>query len=407
MCAAAVARALRLLRRSVRDIGRFGRPRLAGQMTRGGDGRRVVRVFPHDLSDRVVYRGLEGGYLRVVYGGAEEGSYLTGHASVDAVHLTGSAATYETIAFGAGADGERRKRMRQPLLAKPCTAELGNVSPVIVVPGAWSHRDMWDMAEQIATWFVGNAGFACLAPRMLVQHARWPHRRALLEALTSVLDRVPTRPAWYPGARATHERFVSAHPSARTCGSPPPGHLPWTLISDVDPSDAEDICFTDEPFCAVMSETALDADDPTAFLAEAVRFANATLWGSLCATLIVHPSLARDPMLAHAVEEAVADLRYGTVTVNVPTFAAYYLLATPWGAYPGHEPWDAQSGLGRSTNVQMLDGVAKSVVRGPYRKRFDPIRVTSTRVHLVARALAYAEADWTPAALARLAWVAR
>ena len=487
MCAAVVVRALRLLRRSVRDLERFGRPRLAGPVTPARDGRAVVRVFPHDLLERLVYRGMTGeawlateadrgapflgralgagaapaspevclvlgagnasmlpvvdalhqlfvqrravvlklnplnaylgpaiedafgslvaaGVLRVVCGGAEVGAYLTRHDRVDAVHLTGSAKTFETIVFGGGADGVRRKRSRRPLLEKPFTAELGNVSPVIVVPGPWTDRDVLDMAEQVATWLVGNAGFACLAPRVLVQHAAWPQRQAFVEALTAVLERVPTRPAWYPGAFRTHERFVAAHRSAWTSGTPPPGHLPWTLIDDVDAGDADDICFTTEPFCALVSETALDADDPVAFVAEAVRFANGTLWGSLCATLVVHPAVARDPALADAVERAVADLRYGTVTVNVPTFAAYYLLTTPWGAHPGHAPWDVQSGIGRSTNLQMLGGVEKSVVRGPFRKAFDPIRVTAPRAHEVARSLAYAEADWSTRALARLAW---
>lgn len=35
----------------------------------------------------------------------------------------------------------------------------------------------------------------------------------------------------------------------------------------------------------------------------------------------------------------------------------------PWGAFPGHEIYDIQSGLGRNFNFAMLDKVEKVVVR--------------------------------------------
>src|SRR3954449_692868 len=63
------------------------------------------------------------GYLAVVYGGPHEGSYLSDHAGVDEVHLTGSEATYNNIVWGPpGPEREARKRDNRPLLAKPVTA---------------------------------------------------------------------------------------------------------------------------------------------------------------------------------------------------------------------------------------------------------------------------------------------
>jgi hypothetical protein len=78
---------------------------------------------------------IDAGVLRIVDGGAAVGQYLTGHARIDEVHITGSDKTYDAVVFGTGPEGARRKAADEPALDKPVTAELGNVSPVIVVPG--------------------------------------------------------------------------------------------------------------------------------------------------------------------------------------------------------------------------------------------------------------------------------
>ena len=83
---------------------------------------------------------IDAGVLRIVDGGAAVGQYLTGHARIDEVHITGSDKTYDAVVFGTGPEGARRKEADEPALDKPVTAELGNVSPVIVVPGKWSIR---------------------------------------------------------------------------------------------------------------------------------------------------------------------------------------------------------------------------------------------------------------------------
>src|SRR5581483_1655232 len=85
---------------------------------------------------------VEPGYLRVVYGGAAEGAYLCNSAGVDEIHITGSDKTFDAIVFGAGPEGAERKAAHQPLLDKRITGELGNVSPVIVVPGPWSKKEL-------------------------------------------------------------------------------------------------------------------------------------------------------------------------------------------------------------------------------------------------------------------------
>ena len=67
-------------------------------------------------------------------------AHLVGHSLVDEVHVTGSDKTYEAIVFGPGEEGARRKAAGVRAVTKPVTAELGSVSPVIVVPGTWSRE---------------------------------------------------------------------------------------------------------------------------------------------------------------------------------------------------------------------------------------------------------------------------
>jgi hypothetical protein len=335
---------------------------------------------------------VDAGFVRLVYGGADEGSLLCRHEGVDAVHLTGSYATYRAIVSGLGE--------RSP---KHITSELGNVSPIIVVPGPWSGRDVERQAERIATWLVANAGFGCLTPRVLVQHREWPLRGALLDALRRVLSRVETRPAYYPGAASRFALFTAAHPEARLLGKGGGGRLPWAVIADVDAEAVDDPCFRQEAFCGLIAETALPAPSQEAFLERAVEFANGVLWGTLSATLLVHPASLRDPALAGAVEAAIDGLRYGTVTVNSAAFAAYHTQVLPWGAFPPEEPSEIESGCGKTANGLFLRGAQKSVLRGRFTDRPDPFRVTASRPDLAARRLAAYAATGSTRSLPRLA----
>mgnify|MGYP006876742085 FL=1 len=123
---------------------------------------------------------------------------------------------------------------------------------------------------------------------------------------------------------------------------------------------------------SLFSETALDAADTVEFIANAVKFANEQLWGTLSASIIVHPKSLQDPLVAAAVEQAVSDLNYGTVVVNHWGALGYYMCITPWGAPPGHDMYDIQSGIGFVNNPLMFDRPLKSVVRAPFVSIPDP-----------------------------------
>ena len=469
-------RNLRLLRRSLEEIARYGHPKARGRVVTHPNGQVAARVFPADIYDRIFFRGftgevwmepgvaaadlaktqalaykqavtsgkvalvlgagnvssigpmdalyklfvekqvvvlktnpvnaylgplieegfralVSGGFLHVAYGGAAEGAYLCAHPEVDEIHITGSDRTHDAIVFGTGDEGARRKAERRPVLTKRVTSELGNVSPVIVVPGPWTERDFRFHAANIVGQLVNNAGFNCNAVRVVVQHAGWDGRERLLAAMRAVLASIAPRQAYYPGAAERWQAYVATHPKAERFGEARNGELPWVLAAGLAPAAADDLCFTQEAFCGVTSEAALEAADAAEFLDRAVEFANDTLWGTLNVGLIVHPKSLREPGVAAAVDRAIENLRFGTVSVNHWAAAGYAFVTTPWGAFSGGDICDVKSGIGEVHNTPMFSRVQKNVVRGPFHVwPVPPWFPTCRTAHLVARRLTEFEA---------------
>ncbi len=322
---------------------------------------------------------IRDGFLRIVQGGAEEGAYLTGHPGVDELHITGSFRTYNTIVYGRGADGEERRLRDEPVLHKPFTSELGNLTPVIIVPGRWTDADIEYQADNLATMLTNNAGFNCTTPRVIITPAGWQLRHRFLNAVRARLGATPVRVAYYPGAEERFDSFLGAHPEAEVYGTRDGARLPWALITDLDPGAGDDPCFTTEAFCSVFGEVPLPSSDVTDYLRRAVDFANGSVWGSLNATLIVHPSSMRNPAVEAAVERAVADLRYGTVSINHWSALGFALGVTPWGAFPGHARNDIGSGTAVVHNSLMFSRSEKTVIRAPFHAWPKPIWFTSHR----------------------------
>ena len=260
----------------------------------------ILKLNPvNDYLGPLMEKGLkpliDRGFLRIVYGGAAEGTYLANHPLPDEISVTGSDKTFEAIVFGAGEQGAENKSQRRPLVSKPVAGELGNVTPIIIVPGPWSEQDIATQAKKITSWLAVNAGCNCLTPRMIVQQKDWTQRAALIKAIGDVMANLDTRKAYYPGAKERFAAFVSAHPDAQQFGVASQDHLPWTLIPNVNPKNIHDICFTTEAFCSLFAETAIDAATVTEYIDRAVDFVNGTLWGTLTATIVIHPKSLVDP----------------------------------------------------------------------------------------------------------------
>ncbi len=347
----------------------------------------------------------ERGFFRVVYGGAAEGDYLCTHRLVEEIHITGSDKTHDAIVFGVGEEGARRKANRDPRNTKRLSSELGNVSPIIIVPGPWSQKDLDFHGVNLASSLCNNAGFNCVATRVVVQHEQWDKRESLLasfrKALTSAADRKP----YYPGATGRQKMFVDQHPDADQFGSKGPGRVPWTLIHHLDPNQTDDLCFTSESWCGQTSEVALSAESVVEYIDRAVDFCNDSIWGTLSAGIFVHPKSMKDPAVAEAVERAIVNLRYGSVAVNHWPAINYALVTPTWGAFPGHPTEDIRSGSGVVHNTYMFDRPQKSVLRGPFRMWPKPSWfIDNKTAATVGRKMTYFNADPSLARLPGILW---
>jgi aldehyde dehydrogenase (NAD(P)+) len=363
-----------------------------------------VNAYMGPLLEEAFADAIAAGFLAIVHGGAEEGEYLARHASVDEVHVTGSDKTHDAIVWGPpGPERAERMARGRPLLEKPITSELGNVTPILVVPGAWSDRELSYQADSVAGMVTLNASFNCIAGKVLVTPRGWRMRDRFLALVMEKMGSTPSRRPWYPGAEARYAALTAGRSDVKRCGGGD-GTLPWTLVAGLDPGDPDEKAYSTEAFCSVLFETQVGSADATEFLDAAVRFANERLWGTLAAALVACRRTLSDATTRAAVERAVLDLRYGSVSVNVWPGLAYASGTGPWGAYPGAPLNDVRSGRGFVHNTRMLERVEKLVVRGP---PWSPIKLpyfpTHRTAHVLARRLAELEVDGSWAKLPRIA----
>jgi aldehyde dehydrogenase (NAD(P)+) len=340
---------------------------------------------------------IDQGYLAIVYGGAELGRLLCCHRLVDEIHVTGSDRTHDAIVWGEDkAERDRRRQSHQPLLDKRITSELGNITPVIVVPGPFTEKEMDAMAESIAGMVIQNASFNCVSAKMLVLPRGWPGTDKLLTALARLFESVPSRYAYYPGAQERYQVLTRGQ-TVQAFGDASDGRLPWTLIRGLDEHDPNTLQFRMEPFCSILSVVELGEADEVGFLRRATDFCNQTLWGTLNAMLFVAPARLDDPEFASHLEASVRLLRYGVVAINQWSAVAYVVGTTPWGSHPSTTSEDIQSGQGWVHNSFMLEGIEKCVLQGPLLSAFRPLWSPLHRTcQAVGRELAAFEAEPDP-----------
>ena len=298
----------------------------------------VVPVFERALAPLI-----EPGFLRIVRGGGQTGAYLTRHPGIDHVHITGSEATFRAIVPG---------------LTVPISAELGGVSPIIVVPGRWSAADLRYQAEHVVTMRLQNSGHNCIAGQVVLLSEDWPQRDAFLRELRDAYERAPRRPVWYPNSDAKLDAARADYPDAVWCGGGT-----RALVTATGDGDAEAV-ETTEYFAPVLGVVALPGRGQE-FLDTAIAHANERLHGNLGANVLVDPATQR--ALGRGFERAIARLRYGTVAVNAWTAFGFLTPTATWGAFPGGTVEDAPSGIGVVHNALLLADVERTVVRGPFR----------------------------------------
>jgi len=289
--------------------------------------------------------------LAIVSGGPDVARAAVVIPQVTHVHLTGGQGAFDALVWGGS--GPRAADAR-PVLDKPITCELGNVTPWIFVPGRYTPAQLRFQADAVAASIANNTSFNCIATKCVVTCRTWDQRDEFLGLVKMRLAGLPPRPAWYPGATAAWETVTGT-------AAPADGRLPWTFRSGVDPT-REPRWLEREWFGPVAVEVPLGADSVDAFCGRAAAFAR-TLPGSLAASVTAPAGLAAHD--ERRVTALVEHLEYGVVARNTWSALAYSFASVPWGGYPGATLADPQSGIGRVHDPLLLPLVHNTIVAAP------------------------------------------
>ena len=339
---------------------------------------------------------IKAGALRIVYGGVQTGKALTGHPAVQCVHITGSDKTYDAIVW----QGQPKAPGVAPPYSKPVSAELGCVTPFVMVPGPWSDADLDTKAAEVVAAVAHNNSCNCLAAKVLILGRNWDRKDAFLAALRAQLSQAQQRHCFYPGSSQKYDAFVTAFPQAEALGQPAgqaqagrssaeptTTPLPFLLLPPqaLSPGDK---ALVDEAWSPVLAVRELDtpAGDVSAFLHAAKNAVNTSCWGTLSCSVYIHPSTEA----AHkaAFQQYLTDVRFGAIGVNTPTLMCFFMPSMSWGGFPGHTQDDIQSGVGIVHNTFCVDNVEKSVLRGPWHPPVTPFwSIRHGNMHAMARAI--------------------
>jgi len=301
---------------------------------------------------------VEAGLVAICNGDAGFAGAAIAAAEVTHVHVTGGQATYERILWG----GPRPDSpTATPLLGKPISCELGNVTPWFIVPGRYPAAALACQADMVAASIANNTSFNCIATKVIVTCRSWDQREEFLMLVRRRLDSLPARPGWYPGAGRLWEEAAGQQP-------PADGTLPWSFSIGIDPAK-DDRLVRREWFVPVVAEVPLEANSLPDFLARALEFSH-RLPGSLAASVTVPDRLGSAD--GRHVEQLIDHLAFGVVAVNTWSALAYSFGNVPWGGFPGATLADPKSGIGFVHDPLLLPLVHNSVVRAPLKPFLRP-----------------------------------
>lgn len=250
--------------------------------------------------------------------------------------LTGGAPTYDRIVWGSPDEQQHNKESGKKLFCKKFDAELGAVTPVIVLPGKWSEKEIQAYADSIAFTKLLNSGAICVSPQVVLLDKDWPQREEFLTCLKTSLDTLPRGKMYYPGSKERQEKTKSQAEKADVLGEQTAA--PVVFLNDLKEDSA---FFKEECFALSIGDVALSAgNDPKKFFDMAADFANNKLFGTLSATVICPPS---SEAAIGGSDYMIEKLNYGIIGYNVFSAQAFFYQSLPWGAYPGHSDKDIQS----------------------------------------------------------------
>ena len=271
------------------------------------------------------------------------------------------------------------------------TSELGCVTPWIMVPTEYTRKQLEHHAEILMSGVYSNASCNCLSPKVVVMDENWTQKDEFIQCLKDEWQSAVLPVAYYPGSRQRWTAYKEKYPSAvewdsntgKGCkerqlappmmnaanGEKEAALLPLLCVDlEVDLKSKEgqqavktEYAFQQEPFCPVLTfATVKNTTNLLEFMETAVTLCNDYIYGSLSCSISVPTSLEHNV----SVETAIANLKYGSIGVNVYTGFCYQF---GWGGHASKECLECiESGLGRINNYLFVPHLEKAVVRAPF-----------------------------------------
>lgn len=336
------------------------------------------------------------GWFDVAYGGREVGELLTSHTKIQSIHLTGSADTFNSIVWGS----PTAPRTGPPKVSKPISAELGNVTPYIIVPpppGAapWTPAEIQFQAGNLATGLLQNEGCNCCSLEVVMTAEGWPQRAEFMTAVKEALNACTRVTPHYPGSDAkvaafrakfpaavelgtttNQQQVPSSSPSDSDAGGGAAKSIPILLAEGLSPDQAR---YDTESWGPMFQEIVIPSSskggggvDLPQYLAAVTELVNNRCWGTLVCNVTAHPKTI-SALGESTFDTFLADLRYGSIAVNVAATLPFCIPSLAWGAYPGNTKEDIGSGIGFVHNTLFFDHPEKSVLWGPWQAQPRPV----------------------------------
>jgi acyl-CoA reductase-like NAD-dependent aldehyde dehydrogenase len=320
---------------------------------------------------------IEDGYLYIFGGGSDVGKTILSHPDITEAVLTGGKDTYNKIVWGATREEqERNRKHNHKVFNKRLDAELGGVTPMIIVPGKWTQKEIDHQASQISATKHGNGGHACISPQVVIVDDDWPQKAQFLSRLRHYLAEAPTEVCYYPGGMENYEKFRTHYPQAEILGQKKKyfdNQLNPLFIPEVE-NDA--LALNEEAFTMVLAQTSIKGTggDPLTFLNKAVDFCNDKVFGNLGCSVFVDPRTAGS--IGPGIDDCIARLEYGIIGVNIWCGMIAIFPQLTWGAFPGNTARNIESGAGQLGNGYMFDQIEKSVLWTPM---ISPIHIENAK----------------------------
>jgi len=345
-----------------------------------------VNEYLKPIFEKILAPFIKHHFLTIVTGDAEVGKYLSEHHAISHIHLTGSHLTYENIAYGKKLnDKEKGSKTIKKINTTSISTELGNVTPVIIIPDKWSKSDIRVQAKKVATAKLQNAGFNCIAAQVVVLDDKWKHKDDFINEVKNIISGQSTRHFYYPGSK---DRILSINKNPNTeILSLDECEVPYSSTT----TDEDDtFYFHNEIWGGSIIFKTISSNTVPEYIKKATEFCNNNLWGNLGCTVIIKPKTEKK--YSKSFKSMLDELKYGTIGINEWCALGFAIPSLPWGGYPGNKDSDIQSGQGYVHNTYLFESPLNGIIRTNFKPLMNidsPWFVTHKNSHKVLKNLTF------------------